>query len=88
MSKKRKFLIRSIISNIGNCLIADRIIIMNTLSLRVGSDNIFEEGTGCRIFFKLISTSLLIEIDELVQEMKKATAIDLSDVKIPSWELE
>lgn len=84
LNKKRKFLIRNIIANIGNCLIEDKVKILNLIALRVGSDNVFEEGTGSRVFFKLMNTNLLVEIDELVQEMKKATAIDFSPSKIPS----
>ena len=86
LNKKRKFLIRNIIADIGNVTIPDKVKILNLLALRVGGDNIYQEGLGSRIMFKLMNTDLLVEIDELVQEMKKATAIDFSPSKIPSCE--
>lgn len=86
MNKKRKFLIRNIISDIGDCLVEDRIKILNLIALRVGSDNIYEEGTGCRVMFKLMSNDFLVEINRYIIEMKKATYINLADDKIPSWE--
>ncbi len=84
LNKQRKKLIRNIIADIGNVTIPSKIKILNLIALRVGSDNVYEEGTGSRVFFKLMTTNLLIEIDELVQEMKKATAIDFSPSKIAS----
>ncbi len=79
MNKKRKLLIKNINNHIGNVMIADKIILLNMIAMKVGSDHIYEEGTGVRIMYNLISTSLLVELDDLVQEMKKATAIDFTE---------
>ena len=87
MNKKRKLLIKNINNNIGNVLIADKIILLNIISQRVGSIHFYEEGTGVRIRYSRMSNALLTELDELITEMMKKTYIDLSPSKIPSWEV-
>ena len=89
MDKKRKkyknsriFMIKRIYYDIQNILIEDRIWVMNEISMRAPKtlnkrqgDILFFEGTGCRIRFSDISISLLIDIDNYIQEAKKKTLL-------------
>ena len=77
MNKKRKKLIRKITNNIQKVLIEDKIIILNRIAMRVGSDNVYEEGLGCRIMFDLINDVLLEEIDKLIYGYSNKTDINL-----------
>ena len=80
--KERKLLIKNIDNNIGKCLIEDKITIFNKISTQIGIENIFQEGLGIRILYRKMNMYLLEEINDLVEDMKKKTKLDLdSDIE-------
>ncbi len=85
MDKQRKKNIKYIDNYIFDCLISDRILILNMIAQKIGTDRLFEEGTGIRILFDDLGDSLIRDIKEFIEVAKEKNAIDLgsdSDEKI------
>jgi len=78
ISRKRKKLIMSIDKNITNCMVEDkRIILSMIVSSGVSTNKLFPEGTGTRILYKVLSDSLLHELDVFILIASKRTALNL-----------
>ena len=80
MKKERKKLIKYITYKIDDCIIQDRVMILNMIVEKCGIDNIYEENTGVRILYKHISDHLLVNIKEFIEESIKKTALNLDSV--------
>lgn len=73
----RKKNINFIEDYINDCLIEDRIIILNIIVERIGKESFYEENTGIRIMYKKINNSLLLYIKDYITEAIKKTSINL-----------
>jgi hypothetical protein len=78
ISEKRKKLILSIEKNVSQCLLEDRQLILSIIVSRgVKTNQLYGEGTGTRIFYKVLSDDLLEEINNFILESTKKTYINL-----------
>lgn len=74
MNKERKKLIRSIHRYIEDIEIDDRRYLLNIIAENY-KDLLYEEGTGTRILYKVISNKVLRDMNEFIQEAKKKTKL-------------
>lgn len=78
MKEKRRKLIKYINDKIDDCLIEDRIEILNMIVQKSGGKNLYEENTGTRILYKHIHNILLINIKEFIDISLKKTLLNFS----------
>jgi hypothetical protein len=78
ISSKRKKLIINIHKNITNCMVEDKkIILCMIVSSGVSTNKLYEEGTGTRVLYKVLSDSLLEELDAFILNANKKTMLNL-----------
>lgn len=75
MNKYRKKLIKKIDNDINDILIEDRIFLMNMIALKIGTDDLYQEGTGTRILYKKMPDDLLKDISKFIKKAKRKTEI-------------
>ena len=78
ISSKRKKLIMSIHKNVTNCMVEDkRIILCMIVGSGVSTNKLYGEGTGTRILYKVLSDSLLQELNTFIINASKKTMLNL-----------
>ena len=76
-SKKRVKLIKRITSDIEDCEIEDRKYILNIIAEKLGTDVLYEEGTGIRLTFSVLDDEMLEKIDTYIKKAKEKTKLNL-----------
>lgn len=72
-----KKLIRYISNNVDSLILEDRIFVFNKISSYIDYSDIYEEGTGIRIFYKKMSLPVLKDIAEFIKSNIHKTQINL-----------
>jgi len=77
LSKERVKLMKNISVNIEDCEIEDRKHILSMIVEKIGSDQLFQEGTGTRLVFSILDDEMLKKIDEFIDQAKEKTKLNL-----------